>query len=153
MPALFPILLATHIVLALSLLVPAILLPFSLRIRNAESPPSRFTRGMMRIQRDFSVWIGLGLAASGIGLLLVVGPALLAQPWLALALVIYVADLVVAFVIQRPALRRLFGLPVGESEAERDRWRALARTQRYLSYAMAGAIGLIAFLMMSKPQF
>jgi len=152
-PSLFPLLLATHILLALSLLIPAILLPFSLRIRNADRAPGRFTRGMIRIQRDFSGWIGLGLAASGAGLLLVVGPALLAQPWLALALVIYAADLIVAFVIQRPALRRLFGLPVGESEAERDRWRALARTQRYLSYVMAGAIGLIAFLMMTKPQF
>jgi uncharacterized membrane protein len=149
---LFPLLLVTHIVLALSLLVPAILLPFSLRLQTIGQGPGRFTRGMMRIQRDYSVWIGLGLAASGIGLLLVLGPQLLTQPWLAIALVIYVVDLTVAFVIQRPALRRLFGLPVGESEAERDRWRALARTQRYLSYVMAGAIGLIAFLMMTKPQ-
>lgn len=147
-----PVLLATHIVLALSLLVPAILLPFSLRVRSADQEPGRFTRGMMRVQRDFSVWIGLGLAATGIGLLLVLGPQLITQPWLALALVIYVADLAVAFVIQRPALRRLFRLPVGESEAERDRWRALARSQRYLSYVMAGAIGFIAFLMMTKPK-
>jgi uncharacterized membrane protein len=146
-----PLLLATHIILALSLLVPAILLPFSLRLQSVGREPSRFTRGMIRIQRDYSVWIGLGLAASGIALLLVLGPALLAQPWLAIALVIYAADLAVAFVIQRPALRRLFRLPVGESEAERERWRALARTQRYLSYLMAGAIGLIAFLMMTKP--
>jgi uncharacterized membrane protein len=150
---LIPVLLATHIILALSLLVPAILLPFSLRLRTAGSEPSRFTRGMIRIQKDFSLWIGLGLAASGIALLLAVGPALLAQPWLAFALVIYAADLAVAFVIQRPGLRRLFRLPVGESEAERDRWKALARTQRYLSYVMAGAIGLIAFLMMTKPTF
>ena len=144
---------ATPALLALSLLVPAILLPFSLRLQTAGQEPSRFTRGMIRIQRDFSVWIGLGLAATGIGLLLVLGPALLAQPWLAIALVIYAADLAVAFVIQRPGLRRLFRLPVGETQAERDRWQALARTQRYLSYVMAGAIGLIAFLMMTKPQF
>ena len=150
---LFPLLLLTHIVLALSLLVPAILLPFSLRLQTVDQEPGRFTRGMMRIQRDYSFWIGLGLAASGIGLLLVLGPQLLTQPWLALALVIYVVDLTVAFVIQRPALRRLFGLPVGDSEAERDRWKALARSQRYLSYVMAGAIGLIAFLMMTKPTF
>ena len=149
---LLPLLLATHIILALALLVPAILLPFSLRLQTAGQQPSRFTRGMMRIQRDFSVWIGLGLAASGIALLVVIGPALLAQPWLAIALLIYAADLAVAFVIQRPALRRLFRLPVGESEAERDRWRALARSQRYLSYVMAGAIGFIAFLMMTKPE-
>jgi len=149
---LFPVLLATHIILALSLLVPAILLPFSLRLQTAGQQPSRFTRGMIRIQRDFSMWIGLGLAATGIALVLVLGPALLAQPWLAIALVIYAADLAVAFVIQRPALRRLFRLPVGETQAERDRWQALARTQRYLSYVMAGAIGFIAFLMMTKPQ-
>jgi hypothetical protein len=149
----FPILLATHLILALSLLVPAILLPFSLRLQTVGQEPSRFTRGMIKIQRDYSVWIGLGLAASGIGLLLVLGPALLAQPWLAIAVLIYAADLAVAFVVQRPGLRRLFRLPVGESEADRDRWKALARTQRYLSYMMAGAIGLIAFLMTTKPQF
>ena len=149
----FPMLLATHIVLAVFLLVPAILLPFSLRLQTADRQPGPFTRGMIRIQEDFSVWIGLGLAASGIALLLVLGPQLVTQPWLALALVIYALDLAVAFAIQRPGLRRLFRLPVGESEAERDRWRALARSQRYLSYVMAGAIGLIAFLMTTKPQF
>jgi hypothetical protein len=147
-----PVLLVTHIILALSLLVPAILLPFSLRLQTADRQPGRFTRGMIRIQKDFSLWIGLGLAATGLGLLLVLGPQLITQPWLALALVIYVIDLVVAFVIQRPGLRRLFRLPVGESEAERDTWRALARSQRYLSYVMAGAIGLIAFLMMTRPE-
>ena len=147
-----PILLAIHIILALSLLVPAILLPFSLRLQTVGQEPSRFTRAMIKIQRDYSMWIGLGLAASGIALLLVLGPQMLAQPWLALALVIYAADLTVAFVIQRPGLRRLFRLPVGESEADRDRWKALARTQRYLSYVMAGAIGFIAFLMMTRPK-
>ena len=36
---------------------------------------------------------------------------------------------------------------------EKDRWRVRARRQRYISYLMAGAIGVIGWLMMSKPSF
>jgi hypothetical protein len=51
--------------------------------------------------------------------------------------------------VQRPSLRRLFGRP---DDSDRDRWRALARRQRYVSYLMAGAVGVIGFLMTSKPS-
>ena len=152
MPGLLPILLVIHIALALSLLVPSILLPFALRARSADHEPGRVTRGLIRLQRNLSFWIAVGLAVSGASLVLVVGPALLGQPWLVLALVVYAANLVVAFVIQRPGLRRLLGLRSDATDAERERWRARARRQRYLSYLMAGAIGLIAFLMMAKPR-
>jgi uncharacterized membrane protein len=150
---LLPLLLVAHIALALGLLVPSILLPFALRARAADREPGLLTRGLIRLQRDLSPFIGLGLIATGIGLLLVVGPALIAQPWLLLALFVYAADLIVAFVIQRPGLRRLLGLRSDASDAERDRWRTRARRQRYVSYLMATAIGLIAFLMTTKPKF
>lgn len=150
---LLPLLLVAHIALALGLLVPSILLPFALRARAADREPGRFTSGLIRLQRDFSPFIGLGLIATGVGLLLVVGPALIAQPWLLVALFVYAADLIVAFVIQRPGLRRLLGLRFDASDAERDRWRIRARRQRYVSYLMATAIGLIAFLMTTKPKF
>jgi len=140
-------------VLALGLLVPSILLPFALRGRAADREPGRFTRAMIRLQRDLSVVIAAGLALTGVGLVLVIGPSVLAQPWLLLALVVYAADLIVAFVIQRPGLRRLLGLRSDASDAERARWRLWARRQRYVSYAMATAVGLIAFLMTSKPKF
>ena len=39
------------------------------------------------------------------------------------------------------------------NDADRDKWKAWARRQRYLSYVMAGLIGVIAFLMSTKPQF
>jgi uncharacterized membrane protein len=147
-----PVLIATHIALALALLVPSILLPFALRSRTASGEPRGFTRALMWVQRDFSLWIGIGLAFSGAALLVVVGPDLISRPWLVVALVLYVANLVVAFVVQRPALRRLLGLRSDASEAERERWRDRARRQRYLSYVMAMAIGLIAFLMTTKPE-
>ena len=153
MPGLLPILIALHVALALGLLVPSILLPFALRARAADREPGRFTRVLIRLQRDLSVVIGVGLIATGVGLLLVVGPALPAQPWLFLALVVYAANLTVAFVVQRPGLRRLLGLRSDASDAERDRWRMRARRQRYISYVMATAIGLIAFLMTIRPKF
>jgi hypothetical protein len=64
------------------------------------------------------------------------------------ALVIYALNLALAVVIQRPNLRRL----LGTSWRPDDRaWAALARRQRYVSYAMAGLIGAIGWLMSAKP--
>jgi len=85
--------------------------------------------------------------------LLVLGPQLLAQPWLLIALGVYAANLALAFFVQRPGLRRLLRLPSDSTDAERERWRTRARRQRYVSYLMAGAIGIIAFLMSTKPEF
>ena len=47
---------------------------------------------------------------------------------------------------------RLLRLQPGESEEARKRWRDWARRQRYFSYVMAGLIGVIAFLMSTKPS-
>jgi len=78
------------------------------------------------------------------------------SPWLLAALALYAVVLAVAYVIQRPNLRRLLdrsGPASGpEAEAADRRWRDRARRQRYVAYAMAAAVGLIAFLMSSKPQ-
>lgn len=148
MTSLFPLLLVVHIVLAISLVLPSIVLPFALRGAAATTAStSPVTRGLLWLQAHGTLVIGLGLAATGTGLLLVLGTELLTRPWLAVALLVYAGNLVLAFFVQRPAIRRLVG---GErSEAS---WRALARRQRYVSYAMAGLTGTIAFLMSTKPQ-
>ena len=149
MPQLFPLLLVTHIVLAVSLFLPSILLPFALRTRRAAAEsPNRFVRFLLWMQAHGTVIIGLGLAATGIGLVTVLGGTLLGQPWLLVALAIYAANLALAFFIQRPNLRRLLGMRFGDDAA----WRARARTQRYVSYAMAALVGTIGFLMSTKPQ-
>jgi hypothetical protein len=148
---LFPLLLAAHICLAVALFVPSLLLPFALRARNvAESERGPIVSALVVLQSRGSPIIAAGLVATGLGLVAVLGPQLLAQPWLLLALAVYAANLLVAFFVQRPTLRRLF---LGASaEADRERWRATARRQRYVSYAMAAAVGLIGFLMTSKPN-
>ena len=43
-------------------------------------------------------------------MLIVLGPQLLSQPWLFIALAIYAANLLIAFFIQRPGLARLIGM-------------------------------------------
>jgi hypothetical protein len=151
---LFPVIVGAHVVLAVSLFLPSILLPFGLRLsggRFAESP-GRVSRALFWLQRNGSLIIGAGLAITGALLVLTLGTQLLAQPWLLLALALYAADLGVAFFIQRPALARLLRLQPGESEEARRRWRGWARRQRYFSYVMAGVIGVIAFLMSTKPD-
>ena len=147
---LLPILLVTHIGLAAGLLLPSILLPFALRARRpAVESGSPVVRGLLVLQARGTVVIGIGLAITGALMVAVLGSGLLTQPWLLVALVIYAANLVVAFFIQRPNLRRL----VGVKAAFDDRvWQARARRQRYVSYAMAGLTSVIGLLMSAKPH-
>jgi uncharacterized membrane protein len=149
MPWFFPILLVAHVTLALSLVLPSILLPFALRARRATvESESNLVQTLLWAQSNGSAAIGGGLAISGTGLVLSLGPAVLRQGWLLVALAIYVGTLVIALVIQRPNLRVLIGIRAAADDA---RWRARAQRQRYVSYLMAGLVGTIGFLMSSKP--
>ena len=149
MGPLFPVLLAVHIALALALLLPSIALPFLLRGNEGQAeripPPTRLLLGL---QSSGSIVIGLGLATTGVGLLLLIGVELLGRPWLVVALALYTANLLVAAFIARPNLRRLLRLSEGDPEA----WRLRARRQRWIAYLMAAATGVIGFLMAAKPQ-
>jgi hypothetical protein len=149
-PALFPILLATHVLLAVALFLPSILLPFTLRSRRAAvDSESGLVRTLLWGQSHGTLVIGAGLALTGVGLIAILGLTLLQQPWLLVALVIYAANLGLAFFIQRPNLRRLIGI----TAAADDRvWLDRARRQRYVSYLMAGLVGVIGFLMSTKPS-
>ena len=151
---LFPFVVAAHVVLAVSLFRPSILLPFGLRLSGGrfQEGPGRVSRALFWLQRNGSLIVGAGLAITGALLVLTLGTQLLGQPWLLLALGLYATDLVLAFFIQRPGLARLLRLQPGESEDARRRWRDWARRQRYFSYVMAGLIGVIAFLMSTKPD-
>jgi len=149
-PILFPVLLSVHVALAISLFVPSLLLPFAFRARRGSLDPhrtGRFTRFLLAVQSRGTVWIGLGLALTGIGLVSYLGTTVLRQPWLLVALVIYALNLGLAYFIQVPRLRTLIGLTNGSD----PRWPALARRQRYISYVMAGLVGTIGFLMSTKP--
>ena len=156
---LFPILLTAHIILAVSLFVPAFALPFTMRTRGVDGDPvvggnqGRAVRGLMWLEAHGTLIIGVGVAATGIGMLLILGSAFLDQPWLLLGISIYAVVLLVSFFVQRPGVRRLLGLKEAATEEEKERWRIRARRQRYISYGMAAAIGLIGWLMMSKPTF
>jgi hypothetical protein len=148
--SLFPALLAVHIGLAISLFLPSLLLPFALRTRRATvESGSTAVRTLLWLQGHGTVIIGAGLALTGLLLLSVLGTQLLSQPWLLLALAIYAANLVLAFFIQRPNLRRLIGVRAGADDAV---WRGRAARQRYVSYLMAALVWTIAFLMSTKPQ-
>jgi predicted integral membrane protein DUF2269 len=151
MPAsLLPFLLATHIVLAVALFLPSVLLPFALRARRAAvDSESRMVQTLLWMQTHGTIVIGIGLVITGVGLLATLGFRLLEQPWLLVALAIYAFNLVLAFFIQRPNLRRLIGIRAAADDAT---WKAWARRQRYVSYAMAGLVGTIGFLMSQKPK-
>ena len=88
----------------------------------------------------------------GLALAPTLGTQLLSQPWLLLALGLYAANLLLAFFVQRPGVARLLTLRSETSDAARARLKRWATRQRYISYVMAGLVGAIAFLMMTKPQ-
>lgn len=155
--SLFPVILTAHVTLAIALFLPSLVLPFTLRAQRrrtaAEEGRSRgLTRGLLWLQSNGTMVIGIGLAITGAALVSTLGLDLLRQPWLLLALTIYAGNLLAAYFVQRPNLRRLLRLRPDASDAERERWRERARRQRYVSYAMAGAVGAIAFLMSTKPH-
>ncbi len=147
---LLPILVVVHVALALALLLPSLLLPFALRIGARPSDSERpFVRGLLALQARATTPVALAVGASGAALVVAIGTSLLAQPWLLLALSIYATNLALALFVQRPDLVRLVGLRGARDDAA---WRARARRQRYVSYAMAGLTGTIGLLMSAKPQ-
>lgn len=144
----FPILLATHVTLAIGLLLPNVVLPFVLR--RSSGPPGAATRALMAMQGSGTLVVGAGLAITGAGMLWILGPELLTQPWLLVALTLYAANLLIAGLVSRPNLRRLIGLRgAGTDDAT---WRRRARQQRLVAYGMAGVIGVIGLLMSTKPD-
>jgi hypothetical protein len=151
MPATFlPIILLVHIGLAIGLFLPSILLPFTLRTRRATvDSDSGVVRSLLWAQSHGTMVIGAGLALTGLGLVSIIGPQLFGQPWLLVALLIYFANLGIAFFIQRPNLRRLVGIKAAADDAT---WKDRARRQRYVSYLMAALVGMIGFLMSTKPS-
>ena len=149
MPWIFPIVLAAHVILALSLVLPSILLPFALRARRpTRESGNGLVQALLWAQSNGTAVIGAGLAVTGGGLALALGPAVLRQGWLVLALGIYLATLGIALFVQRPNLRALTGIRAASDDT---RWRSWARRQRYVSYLMAGLVGTIGYLMSSKP--
>ena len=149
MPPYFPFLLGAHIILAVSLILPSILLTFALRPRRATvESESGVVRSLLWAQAHGTIAIGFGLALTGLGLIAALGSSLLEQPWLLVALTIYFVNLAIAFFIQRPNLRRLVGV---RAAADDKTWLDRAKRQRYVSYLMAGLVGTIGFLMSSKP--
>ena len=149
-PIVFPIFLVVHIALAIALLAPSLLLPFAFRARRGSLNPersNRFVRFLLALQARATLWIGVGLALTGIGLVASLGFSILRQPWLLVALAIYAVTLGVGYFVQVPRLRSLIGLRNGSD----PRWPSLARRQRYISYVMAGLVGTIGFLMSTKP--
>ncbi|MEX1155974.1 MAG: hypothetical protein WED12_02310 [Chloroflexota bacterium] len=144
----FPLLLAIHVTLAVSLLAPSLILPFLLRSDAVGKRPGGVARVLMAMQGTGSVVIGGGLALTGAGLVASLGTALLSEPWLLVALTVYAVNLLAAAFVSRPNLRRLLRVGASGDDAA---WRKRARRQRYLAYAMAAATGMIGFLMSTKP--
>jgi hypothetical protein len=146
-----PVLIALHVALAVTLFLPSILLPLALRAGRSgvsAASPRRVTGALLALQETGTFVVAAGLAITGLALVAVLGLRIVEQPWLLVALLVYTANLVLALVVQRPNVRRLLGtIGAGDEQA----WRERAVRQRYVSYGMAGLVGVIGWLMSTKP--
>src|SRR4029077_7963368 len=115
-----------------------------------DAPHGRFVRGLLWLERNGTAVIGLGVAITGLMLLSILGSAFAQQPWLLAGLAIYAVVLIVSFFVQRPGLRKLLRIGGDATLQEQEKWRVRARRQRYVSYGMAGAIGIIGWVVMGK---
>jgi hypothetical protein len=120
---LFAPVLVIHVALALALLLPAVLLPL---IGGRELAVAR---GLATLQAHGTAPIGLGLLVTGLGLVAIVGLDLLGQSWLVLGIGLYAVALVITFLA-------------------RDR---ISSRVRWVSYLIAGLVGVIGFVMATKP--
>jgi hypothetical protein len=145
-------LLVVHIAFALSLLVPAVALPLMARgSGDAPQTPGRASAALLWLQRHAGA-LGLGVAATGIGLIAVLGLDVVRQPWLLVALAIYAVNLAIAVFVQQPRLRRISEAEATPHGSDEERaLRGQMRRQRGVSYLMAALIGAIGFLMSTKP--
>ena len=71
-----PVILVVHISLAIALLAPSLLLPFTTRSKS----PGRISRRLLWLQSNGTLVIGGGLAVTGVLLVLTLGSQLLGQP-------------------------------------------------------------------------
>jgi hypothetical protein len=148
MPGWFPFLLVAHVCLAVALLAPSVVVPFLLRRTAGDGSLGAATRTLMKLQGSGTLIIGVGVAATGVALLATLGIGLITRPWMLVALSLYATNLLVAAFVSRPNLRRLIGLGASDPAT----WERRARRQRYVAYGMAAGIGLIGFLMSTKPE-
>jgi hypothetical protein len=69
-----------HIILAISLVLPSILLPFALRTRRATvESENRVVQALLYAQTHGTIAIGIGLALTGLGLIAALGSSMLQQ--------------------------------------------------------------------------
>jgi Predicted integral membrane protein (DUF2269) len=152
--ALLPLILALHIALAITLFVPGVLLPFTLRGQSARASgdAGSLVKALGWLQAYGTVGIGAGLAITGSTMVVALGARVVEQPWLLVSLVTYGAAAIVVLAFQRPALLRLQVRDPRARDEDRLAWREGARRQRYVAYGVTGAVGFIGFLMSTKPE-
>ena len=153
----FPYILVAHITFAISLFLPSFLLPFTMRTRTRDGEPVQATPGSVRVAAAVA---GAerhhghrpGRAHHGADAHRHPGfhvrAAAVAAGWhrdlrgRAHRLVLHPAP---------RACAGCCGISKEATPEEQQKWRDRAKRQRYVSYGMAAAVGVIGWLMMAKP--
>jgi len=111
-----------------------------------------FLRAGKRVGDTILIPASLSMAVTGI-LLIMTSSHSPKEPWLALAIVIYIAAVLTVLFVQRPAFIKLIALtstPPGPTGPDPMVPLLLKRT-RMVGFALSGAVVVIIFLMVFKP--
>lgn len=148
---LFPVIVAAHVCVALALLVPSLLLPFTLQARERGVDRGRSVGPAANRVGSFAPSCSSGPTARwssgrswgliGLAMVLVLGPRILEQPWLLTALATCAVTLGMAFFPQRPELPRLLGRGGEMRPEDPGRWLARARRRRSFVSAITTVVG------------
>ena len=113
-----------------------------------------FLRATKRVSDVLIIPLALSMAVTGTLLIMSTGGlSRLQEPWLAVAIVVYVFALLLVFLVQRPALQRLIGLtgsPPGPDGPPAEVPGLLSRL-RIVGLVLVVAIITIVVLMVTKP--
>lgn len=150
----FRILLFLHVLAAIMAFGPTFAAPLIAPMGRREP---QYANVIVRLQamlaQRLTLPLAISLAITGVLMIVVRGPELGRQAWLAVAVVLYVIALVISFTIMVPNSRRMIALTStppagGPPPAELI---ATAGRLRMGGMALAGLVVAITFLMVTKP--
>ncbi len=161
MPEYIKLFLFLHVLGAIIAFGPTFTLPYLSNLAGREPQHANFmTRSAVAVSRGIIVPVALSMAVTG-GLIIWsanIDPLAPAFRWLLLAIALYVAALGVSIFVQLPNARRIVELtatppPPGATGGPPPELLARIQRAKIGSFVLMSLVVLIAFLMVTKPQF
>jgi len=161
MPELIPLFLFLHVLGAIIAFGPTFTLPYLSTRAGREPQHANFmTRSAVAVSRGIIIPVALSMAVTGVLIIWSAGidPLAVDYRWLLLAIVMYVIAIGFSILVQLPNGQRIVELtstppPPGATGGPPPELLARIRRAKLGSYLLMALVVLIAFLMVTRPQF